>query len=114
MAYGGTVCRDATRRFLRDDLAIHGGPPVRPRLLPYARHGVDESDVEAVVGVLRSDFLTTGPTIEEFERRFADRVGAGHAIAVSNGSVALHAAVLSADIGPGDEVITTPNTFVAS
>lgn len=82
--------------------------------IPYGRQSIDESDIQAVTDVLRSDFLTTGPKIEEFERTVADYVGAKYAVAVSNGTAALHAACYAAGIGPGDEVITTPLTFAAS
>lgn len=95
-------------------LAVDGGTPVRPTLLPYGRHLVDESDIQAVVSALRSDWLTTGPRVEQFERAVADYVGARFAVAVSSGTAALHAAVAAAGLGPGDEVITSPLTFVAS
>jgi elongation factor Tu len=86
------------------ELAIEGGKPVRPVMLPYGRQWVDEGDIAAVVGVLRSDWLTTGPNISAFEKVFAKQVGAKYAVAVSNGTAALHAAVFAAGIGPGDEV----------
>ena len=99
---------------MRDLPAIEGGQPVRPSLLPYGQQWLDDDDLNAVIGVLRSDFLTTGPTIEEFEKEFASCAGAKYAVAVSNGTAALHAAAFAAGIGPGDEVITTPLTFAAS
>jgi len=83
-------------------------------MIPYGKQSIDESDVAAVVEALRSDWLTTGPKVVEFEERFAEYVGAKHAIAVCNGTAALHLAMLVADIGPGDRVITSPNTFLAS
>ena len=95
-------------------LAVDGGKPVRSSLLPYGRQTIDEADIAAVVDVLRSDWLTTGPKIAEFESAFAAEVGAAHAVAVSSGTAALHAAAFAAGVGPGDEVITTPLTFVAS
>jgi len=95
-------------------LAIEGGRPVRASMLPYGRHCVDEADIEAVVSVLRSDWLTTGPTVDEFEAAFAKAVGVRHSVAVSSGTAALHAAAFAAGIGPGDEVITTPLTFAAT
>ena len=95
-------------------LAIEGGRPVRASMLPYGRHCVDEADIEAVVAVLRSDWLTTGPIVDEFETAFAKVVGVPHAVAVSSGTAALHAAAFAAGIGPGDEVITTPLTFAAT
>lgn len=97
-----------------DRLALHGGPPVRPRLLPYGRQVVDDDDVRAVAQTLQSDFLTTGPQVAEFEADFAARVGARHAVAVSSGTAGLHLAVLAAGVGAGDDVVTTPLTFVAS
>ena len=84
------------------------------RFIPYGRQWIDEEDIQSVVDVLRSDYLTTGPKIEEFENKFAKYVGAKYAVAVSNGTAALHAACFAAGIGEGDEVITTPITFAAS
>lgn len=95
-------------------LALHGGPPVRATLLPYGRHTVADEDVAAVVASLRSGWLTTGPVVAEFERAVAAVVGAPHAVAVNSGTAALHSAVAAAGIGPGDEVVTSPLTFVAS
>jgi UDP-4-amino-4,6-dideoxy-N-acetyl-beta-L-altrosamine transaminase len=87
---------------------------VRERLLPYGHQAIDEEDVRAVVGVLRGDWLTTGPAVDDFEKAMAQKVGTEHAVAVSSGTAALHAATFAANIGPGDEVITTPMTFAAS
>lgn len=95
-------------------LALHGGVPVRTALLPYGRHEIDEDDVAAVTRVLRSDWLTSGPLVTEFEAAFAGLTGAAHAVAVSNGTAALHAAMFALGIGPGDEVIVPPMTFAAS
>jgi perosamine synthetase len=95
-------------------LAIDGGTPVRDRMLPYGHQVIDDDDVCAVVRALKSDWLTTGPAVESFERAFADLVDAAHAVAVSNGTAALHAAVFAAGIKPGDEVITTPMTFAST
>ena len=95
-------------------LAIHGGVPARSSLLPYGRQQVDDEDIEQVVAVLRSDWLTTGPKVAEFERAFAQFCGADHAVAVSSGTAALHAAMFALGIGPGDEVIVTPMTFAAT
>lgn len=83
-------------------------------MLPYGRHSVDEEDIRAVEAVLRSNWLTTGPTVAEFEEAFARIVGAKFAVAVSSGTAALHAAAFAAGIEPGDEVITTPMTFAAT
>jgi len=82
--------------------------------IPYGRQTIDEDDIQAVCEVLRSDYLTTGPKIAEFEKIVAEYVGAKYAVAVSNGTAALHVACLAAGIGEGDEVITTPITFAAS
>lgn len=82
--------------------------------IPYGRQSIDENDIQAVVEVLQSDYLTTGPVVAEFEKVMADYVGAKYAVAVSNGTAALHLACLAAGIKEGDEVITTPITFVAS
>src|SRR5436190_18085560 len=95
-------------------LAMHGGTPVRPELLPYGRQTIDEEDIAAVIETLRSAWLTTGPKIAEFERAFADFTGAREAVAVSNGTAALHAAVAALGIQPCDEVIVTPLTVAAS
>jgi UDP-4-amino-4,6-dideoxy-N-acetyl-beta-L-altrosamine transaminase len=83
-------------------------------MLPYGRQWIDEDDIAAVAEVLRSDWLTTGPWVDRFERRLAERVGARYAVAVSNGTAALHVACLAAGLGPGDLAITSPLTFVAS
>lgn len=83
-------------------------------MLPYGRQTITEDDIAAVTAALRSDFLTQGPLVAEFERRFAARVGAKHAVAVTNATAALHLALKVAGIGPGDRVITSPNTFLAS
>jgi perosamine synthetase len=82
--------------------------------IPYGRQIVDDDDIDAVVEVLRSDWLTTGPAVERFESAFAGFVGAEHGVGVTNGTAALHLAMLAADIGPGDEVIVPALTFVAS
>src|SRR5712675_942457 len=95
-------------------LAIHGGSPVRETLLPYGRQSVDDSDIQAVVDVLRSDWLTTGPKVGEFEEAFAARVGAAHAVSFSSGTAALHGAAFAAGLQAGDEAVTTPMTFAAT
>lgn len=83
-------------------------------MLPYGRQSISEDDIAAVAAVLRSDFLTQGPVVEAFERRFAARVGAKHAVAVSNATAALHLAMRVAGLGPGDRAVTSPITFLAS
>jgi len=97
-----------------EKLAIEGGKPVREKKINYGRQSVDEEDILAVVNVLRSDYLTMGPTIPAFEQAVAEYVGARHAVAVNSGTAALHAAAHAAGIGPGDEVIVPILTFVAS
>jgi UDP-4-amino-4,6-dideoxy-N-acetyl-beta-L-altrosamine transaminase len=97
-----------------DKLAIDGGTPVRTKPLPYSHQVIDEADIEAVVKVLQSDWLTTGPVVDAYERAFAEAVGARHAVAMSSGTAALHAAAFAAGLGPGDEAITTPMTFAAT
>jgi perosamine synthetase len=98
----------------RDVLAIEGGSPVRGTLLPYGHQSIDERDIEAVVETLRSDWLTTGPKVGEFEERFAACVGARHAVSFSSGTAALHGAAFAAGLKAGDEAITSPLTFVAT
>ncbi|MDK2125872.1 UDP-4-amino-4,6-dideoxy-N-acetyl-beta-L-altrosamine transaminase [Parachitinimonas caeni] len=83
-------------------------------MIPYGRQHIDEHDIAAVVEVLRSDWLTQGPCIERFEAALTDVTGANHAVAVSNATAALHLACMALDVGPGDLVWTSPNTFVAS
>ncbi len=83
-------------------------------MLPYSRPSINDDDIRAVVEVLQSDWLTTGPMIERFERAAADYVGTAEAVAVSSGTAALHAAVFALGIGPGDEVIVPAMTFVAT
>jgi len=97
-----------------ETLAIHGGSPVREKLLPYGRQSLDDADIQAVVEVLKSDWLTTGPKVGEFEERFAAWVGARHAVSFSSGTAALHGAAFAAGLGPGDAAITTPMTFCAT
>jgi len=83
-------------------------------LLPYGRQSLDEGDIESVVEVLRSDWLTTGPKVVEFEERFAAWVGAKYAISFSSGTAALHGAAFAAGLQSGDEAVTTPMTFCAT
>ncbi len=83
-------------------------------MLPYGHQSIDEGDIQAVVDVLRSDWLTTGPKVDEFEEAFAARVGAKYAVAFSSGTAALHGAAFSAGLKTGDEAITTPMTFAAT
>lgn len=98
----------------RRALAIDGGTPVRKTLLPYGHQSIGEDDIQSVVDVLRSDWLTTGPKVAEFEEAFAARVGAKYAVSFSSGTAALHGAAFAAGLKPGDEAITTPMTFAAT
>ncbi|MGM8366491.1 UDP-4-amino-4,6-dideoxy-N-acetyl-beta-L-altrosamine transaminase [Virgibacillus sp. W0181] len=86
----------------------------KQKFIPYGRQSIDDADIQVVVDVLKSDYLTTGPAVENFEVKIADYVGAKYAVAFSNGTAALHGACFAAGIGDGDEVITTPMTFAAS
>lgn len=95
-------------------LAIDGGTPVRNQMLPYGRQLVDEDDCQAVLKVLRSDWLTTGPAVKEFEEALCQTTQAKYAVAVTNGTAALHAAANALGIGSGDEVIVPAISFVAS
>ena len=88
--------------------------PCGRNLLPYGRQSLDDADIQAVVEVLKSDWLTTGPKVGEFEEGFAAWVGARHAVSFSSGTAALHGAAFAAGLGPGDEAITTPMTFCAT
>ena len=97
-----------------EKLAILGGRPIRDTYLSYGKQTVDDSDIQAVVDVLKSDYLTTGPFVKEFENKVANYVGAKYAVAVSNGTAALHMACLAAGIKEGDEVIVSSMTFAAS
>ena len=83
-------------------------------MIPYGRQFIDEDDIRAVTEVLRSDWLTTGPKVAEFEEALSRYVGSKHAVTVSSGTAALHAAMYAIGIGPGDEVIVSPITFAAS
>jgi len=83
-------------------------------LIPYGRQSISEADIEAVADVLRSDFLTQGPTVPAFEQAVASYCGAAHAVAANSATSALHMACLALGVGPGDRVWTSPLTFVAS
>lgn len=83
-------------------------------MLPYGRQSIDESDIDAVVDVLRSDWLTTGPRVDAFEQSVCNHTGASYAVAVSSGTAALHTAMYAIGIESGDEVVVTPMTFAAS
>ena len=92
----------------------HGRTRMSKPFIPYARQSIDDDDIAAVAGALRSDWLTQGPRVAAFEEAVAERSGARHAVAVATGTAALHCACRAAGVGPGDEVITAPITFAAS
>lgn len=95
-------------------LAVDGSTPIRAKMLPYAHHEIDESDIAAVVAVLRGDWLTTGPLVAEFEQAFAAKMGTKYAVAVNSGTAALHTAMFALEVSPGDEVIVPNLTFIAT
>lgn len=96
------------------ELAINGGKPIFEKRIGYGHQYIDNADIQAVVDVLKSDYLTCGPKIDEAEKKICQITGANYAVLLANGTAALHAAIHAAGIGPGDEVITTPITFAAS
>lgn len=95
-------------------LAIFGGVPVFDKRIGYGHQYIDDKDIQAVVDVLKSDYLTCGPKITEAEDKLCAITGAKHSVLIANGTAALHATMFAAGVGPGDEVITTPITFAAS
>lgn len=99
---------------LNNKPAIEGGTPVRETPIYYGHQYIDDADIQAVVDVLKSDYLTCGPKIDELENKLCKLTGAKHAVVCSNGTAALHIACLAAGVSSGDEVITTPITFAAS
>ena len=84
------------------------------KVIPYGRQEITDEDINAVISTLKSDYLTQGPKINEFEIAFANYIGSKYAVAVSNGTAALHLCALSIGIKKGDKVITSPITFSAS
>lgn len=97
-----------------EQLAIFGGKPIRKERIFYGRQCIEEDDIQAVVRVLKSDLITCGPQVEEFERELCEVTGAKYAVVVSNGTAALHLAAMAAGIQKGDEVIVSAMTFAAS
>lgn len=97
-----------------EKLAINGGSPVRTEKIFYGRQWIEQDDIQAVCDTLCGNLITCGPRVDEFERKLCTMTGAKHALVVSNGTAALHCACIAAGIKSGDEVITTPLTFVAS
>ena len=102
------------RRNIMEKLAINGGTPVRKEKLYYGKQWIDEDDVKAVAEALTDDLITCGPRVAALEKKLCEVTGAKYAVAVSNGTAALHCACIAAGIGEGDEVITSPITFAAS
>ncbi|GAA0547317.1 DegT/DnrJ/EryC1/StrS family aminotransferase [Halorubrum ejinorense] len=94
--------------------AHYGGEPIREEVLGYGSQSIGDDEKQAVVEALEGDYITRGPTVEAFEERVAEIVGVDHAIATTSGTTALHLAGRAAGFGPGDEVITTPLTFVST
>jgi dTDP-4-amino-4,6-dideoxygalactose transaminase len=84
------------------------------KFIPYAQHDVDEQDIEAVISILRGDYLTTGPTVLAFEKKLAEVTGSNEAISCSSGTAALHLSALALKLGPGDKVIVPSITFLAT
>ena len=99
---------------MKSKLAIYGGEPIRKEQIRYGKQFIDEADLKAVNDTLLSDYITSGPQVEKLEQKLCDFTGARYAVAVSNGTAALHVACIAAGLKSGDEVITTPMTFVAS
>ena len=97
-----------------EKLAIKGGQPVRKKKLFYGRQWIEDDDIEAVVETLRSDFITSGPKAQQLSKELCKYTGSKYGFVLANGTAALHCACIAAGIGPGDEVITTPLTFMAS
>ncbi|MFA6308340.1 MAG: UDP-4-amino-4,6-dideoxy-N-acetyl-beta-L-altrosamine transaminase [Clostridia bacterium] len=95
-------------------IALKGGKPTRETFIPYGKQYIDDEDIACVVETLKSPYITTGPKVEELEKKLCNITGAKHALAISSGTAALHAACYAAKINQGDEVITTPMTFAAS
>ncbi|MBP7577529.1 MAG: DegT/DnrJ/EryC1/StrS family aminotransferase, partial [Candidatus Obscuribacter sp.] len=99
---------------IQSSLALDGGKPVRDSWLPYGHQLIDQADITAVTEALKSDFLTQGPRIKQFEDSVAKASSVKYAVAIANGTAALHAAYYSAGITSGDLIITAPITFAAT
>ena len=97
-----------------EELAIFGGKPVREKPIYYGRQCIEQDDVDAVIQTLTSDYITCGPRVKEMESTICKVTGAKYAVAVCNGTAALHLSAMAAGFGPGDEVIVSPITFAAS
>ena len=94
--------------------ALEGGKPVRENFLPYGTQWLNKEEINEVIDCLKSSWITTGPRMRTFEDNFKRFIGSKYAIAVNSGTAALHISTSSIEIEPGDEVVTTPLTFVAS
>jgi UDP-4-amino-4,6-dideoxy-N-acetyl-beta-L-altrosamine transaminase len=99
---------------MREQLAIDGGKPISPEYIAYGRQSISKADIESVVKILQGDYLTTGPSVKSFEDKICEIVGCDYAVAVSNGTAALHAAAFASGIKPNEEWITSPLTFAAT
>lgn len=99
---------------LKNDAVSRVEIPRIGKVIPYGKHYIDQDDISAVTNILKSSFLTQGPTISTFEKQVADYVGVKYAVAVSSGTAALHLAYMALGVGPDKNVITSPNTFVAT
>lgn len=97
-----------------EELAIFGGQPVRENPISYGKQCIEQDDIDAVVATLKSDFLTCGPKVTELEQKLCELTGAKYAVAVSNGTAALHIAAMAAGLKEGDEAIVSSVTFAAS
>jgi len=95
-------------------LALKGGIPVREDFLPFFKHSIGSAEINEVIDTLKSDWITTGPKTKKFEEKFCDYTGAKNAVAVNSCTAGLHISLAAHDIGPGDEVITSPYTFAAT
>lgn len=94
--------------------ALEGGKPQRRQYLPYGQHKLTPTDIMGAQKVLKSRWITQGPVVDDFEKAFADAIGCRYTVAVNSGTAALHAAAASLGLGPRDEVLTTPLTFIAT
>jgi dTDP-4-amino-4,6-dideoxygalactose transaminase len=112
--HGTTATLPASETASREDLAIEGGRPTRDEFLIFGAPFLGPEEIDEVVATLRSGWIGTGPKVLEFETRFAEYVGASHAIGVSSCTAALQLALRAVGVGPGDEVITSPLTFAAT
>jgi len=106
--------QSARGTLLKTKLAIDGGKPVRATWLPYGKQSIDDNDIGAVIKVLKSDFLTTGPAVDAFEEAVAEFSEMPYAVSFSSATAALHAVMALIKVEKGKRVVTTPNTFAAT